>query len=214
MFKAHFSGCKNPPDQCACERKRFLYLTYLSLGVLFIQITSGLLSNSIAILSDAFHTLVHGATFCIGIVAEDAVRRKRIIEVHEKDKLRFRYATAITFFVGVGVVIIAVEAWGRLLHPVPVIGGIMSIGAVVGTFGDVISTVSIHKSRRRDVIHRVIFWEVFLDSLSSPLILFVGVPLIYWLRIYWIDAVLSFLIAALMMGQTIFILATKRPHTH
>jgi len=105
----------------------------LTAGILVIEVAGGLLSNSLALLSDAGHVLTDivalGLAWYATAQAERPADARRTYGYHRTGILA-ALANAVTLILIV--IGIAYEAWGRLAHPEPVAPLLMFAAALVG----------------------------------------------------------------------------------
>ena len=100
---------------------------------LAVELVGGILSDSLAILTDAAHMLSDFANYCIGISSIC------LTKLPASQKMTFGYnrvevlgALASVFIIWILAAFLCVEAVDRLINPVPVDGLIMLIVAVIG----------------------------------------------------------------------------------
>jgi cobalt-zinc-cadmium efflux system protein len=110
--------------------KRALALTCL---VLVVELTGGLLSHSLALLSDAGHVLTD--VFALGLAWFAVAQAKRPADQrrsygYQRVSILAALVNAVTL-IGI-VIVIAIEAVRRLATPEPVQGGIVIVTALVG----------------------------------------------------------------------------------
>ncbi|MFL5257355.1 MAG: cation diffusion facilitator family transporter [Rhodopila sp.] len=115
------------------NEKRALAALVLTGGFMAVEVAGGLLSGSLALLADAGHMLTDTAALALAYVAIRAARTPETAR-HTFGRHRLQVLAALVNGAALfGITIwIAVEAVGRLLAPVAVLGGAMLAVAVVG----------------------------------------------------------------------------------
>lgn len=180
------------------ERKgNILFAAILNFSFVIIEIIGGLLTNSVAILSDALHDLGDSIALFSAYIAEKQAERS-------PDKKRtFGYARISVFsalfsavILIVGSVFILIEAIQRLFSPEPVVAGGMILLAV---FGVGVNLVAYFRMRTgMSANEKVLSWHLLEDVIGWAAVL-VGAILIYFTDLYIIDPILT-------VGYTLFIL--------
>ncbi len=169
----------------------------LTCGVLLVELTGGLLSHSLALLSDAGHVLTD--VFALGLAwfaVEQAKRpadRKRSYG-YQRVTILAALLNSITLIVIV--LAIAYEAVRRLASPEPVQGGIVIVTALVGIAVNAFVIFGL-RGRATGLNVRAAFLHVAGDIGASVGVVIAGAVILLtgWL---YIDPLLSLLIAALI----------------
>ncbi len=174
--------------------KRAFFLTF---GVLLVELVGGLLSNSLALLSDAGHVLTD--VFALGLAwfaLEQSHRpadRKRSYG-YQRVSILAALVNAVTLIVIV--VAIAFEAVRRLMSPEPVSGWLVVVSAAVGLAINAFVVLGL-RSETRSLNIRAALLHVAGDIGASVGVVVAGMVIVLtgWL---YIDPILSFAIAALI----------------
>jgi cobalt-zinc-cadmium efflux system protein len=185
--------------------KKRLILSIIITGVVMIlEIGGGILSNSLALLSDAGHMFTH--MFSLGIALGAIFIASRDPYSHRTYGLyRVEILAALfnsLFLFGVCAVILY-EGVERFLNPGSVHGMQMLIVALIGLAVNVASILILHKSVSEDINIKAAFAHVMADAVSSVGVV-IGAFIIHFTDEYWIDPVIAVLISVL-----IFIWAVK-----
>ncbi|MGH2502380.1 MAG: cation diffusion facilitator family transporter, partial [Ktedonobacterales bacterium] len=128
------SGSHNHPHTHthAASRQALRLGFLLTAAILLVEVVGGLLSHSLALLSDAGHVLTDvvalGLAWFAAVQAERLPNERRTFGYH-------RVGILVALFNGVTLVVIALvigyEAWQRLQSPEPVQPGIMIVAALL-----------------------------------------------------------------------------------
>lgn len=177
--------------------KNVLFAATLNIGFTIIEIIGGLLTNSVAILSDALHDLGDSIALITSYVAEKQANRP-------SDKKRtFGYARLSIFsavfnavVLIVGSVFILLEALKRFTDPEPV----YALGMIgIAIFGVIVNTFAYVRLRRgMSANEKVLSWHLLEDVIGWIAVL-IGAVIIYVTDFYIIDSILT-------IGYTLFIL--------
>lgn len=183
---------------------RSLVLTLgLNLLITVAELIGGILSASLALISDALHNFSDAASVGITLGARRISRK-------DADKQRtFGYSRAevISGFVNLITLILVslylvVEAVIRFIHPQPINGGVMFVVATIGLVANVASTLLLHNSSRENINLRSIYIHLLSDAFSSMGVIIAGLLILKY-HLYIIDTILTLLIAAYILIESI-----------
>jgi cobalt-zinc-cadmium efflux system protein len=174
-----------------------LFAAILNFSFTIIEIIGGLLTNSVAILSDALHDLGDSIALFAAYVAEKQALRS-------PDKKRtFGYARISVFsalfsavVLIVGSIFILIEATQRLFSPEPVHATGMILLAVFGACVNLVAFLRLSKGLSAN--ERVLSWHLLEDVIGWAAVL-IGAVVIYFTDFFIIDPILT-------VGYTLFIL--------
>jgi cobalt-zinc-cadmium efflux system protein len=180
------------------DRKgNILFAAILNFSFVIIEVIGGLLTNSVAILSDALHDLGDSIALFSAYIAEKQAERS-------PDKKRtFGYARISVFsalfsavILIVGSIFILTEAIQRLFSPEPVHATGMILLAVFGVGVNLVAFFRLSKGMSAN--EKVLSWHLLEDVIGWAAVL-VGATIIYFTDFYIIDPILT-------VGYTLFIL--------
>jgi cobalt-zinc-cadmium efflux system protein len=179
------------------RKQNILFAAILNICFVFVEIVAGILTNSIAILSDALHDF--GDSFAL--LSSYFIEKKA--EKQKDSKRTFGYARLSLFsailnatILIAGSTYILYEALQRFWTPEPVSGLGMMLVAVVGV---AINSVAYFRlSQGQSANEKVLSWHLLEDVLGWAATLVAGV-IIYFTDIYLVDTILT-------IGYTLFIL--------
>jgi len=176
-------------------RKGLLMALAITLFMMIAEIIGGVLSNSLALLSDAGHMFTDTLALALSFFA----MKFAVMPATEKKTFGFyRLEILAALLNGVTLVIISLyimfEAYQRILNPQPVAGTLMLIVAVIGLMVNIIGALFLMKHRETNLNIRGAFLHIIGDAVSSLGVIIGGVVILYtgW---YLIDPILSILIA-------------------
>ena len=185
---------------------RLLTATILNLVITVAEIIGGLVSNSLALLSDALHNLGDTVAVFIAWLASK-VSRKSTTKRQTFGYKRIEILAAL--FNGIVLVVISiylfVEAWQRLHDPQPVKGLIMLIVASVGFVANLVAVFILHGDKAHNINVKAAYLHLVGDTISS-LAVITGSIFIWFFEIYWIDPVITFLIGIYILRETYSVL--------
>ncbi len=167
----------------------------LNIAITVAQIIGGLLSGSMALLSDAAHNFSDVLALLFSYIAARLSGRKRTL----KQTFGYKRANIFAAFINAAsLMIIATvlihEAIERLLNPREIEGNIVIYLAALGILFNGISALLVKKGADTDLNIRSAYLHLFTDMLTSVGVFIGGfaITLFGW---YWVDGVLTILIS-------------------
>ena len=175
------------------------YSLILSATILIAEVIGGVLSNSLALLSDAGH--VFADVIALGLSwygVRQAMRPSdsRMTFGYHRIGVIVAIVNAVSIFVIAAVIIY--EAYGRLREPPEVKSTLMMAVAIVGLAANILVTWWLRKAQRSNINIRSAFWHAFGDALASVGVI-VGGIIIMLTGQFLVDPIISVLIALIIL---------------
>lgn len=174
----------------------------LNLAFVLVEAGAGFWQNSLALLSDAGHNLFDVASLALALLAF------RLQKVPPSDQFTYglRKTTILVALLNAVILLVAVggigiEAVMRLFHPQPLQGGVMAIVAGAGIVINGLTAFLFLRDKDRDLNLKGAYLHMLADALVSLGVVVAGI-LIMVTHAYWLDAVISFLIMAVIVLST------------
>lgn len=174
---------------------------FLNFGFTLIEFVGGLLTNSVAILSDALHDL--GDSVSLGLAWYlEKVSRKKSDENFTYGYRRFSLLGAIVnaIILSVGSIFILLETIPRLFNPQPADAKGMFLLAILGIFVNGAAVWRLKKGNSMN--EKVVSLHLWEDVLGWAAIL-VGSVIMYFFDIPVIDPILSILISVYILWHVV-----------
>lgn len=178
----HRSGSK-------ASQKAILWALILNVTFAVIQLVGGLLSNSVAVLSNAFHDFGDALALAVALVLE-RVSAKQADSYYSYGYRRWSLVSALWTggILIAGTIWIWIESIERLNSPEPVQPEIMLLMAVLGV---VINAYSWYRmSKGSSLNEEMLSWHFIEDMLGWVLVLGLSVVL-YFMDWFWLDSVVA-----------------------
>ncbi|MFO7655898.1 MAG: cation diffusion facilitator family transporter [Bacteroidales bacterium] len=174
----------------------------LNLVITIAEVIGGLLSNSLALLSDALHNLGDTTAIFIAYIAHRISHRKNSPEKTFGYKRVEILAALLNAVVLLAIIIyLFFEAVNRLQNPEPVKGGIMLAVAVIGLIANLISVLLLRNDSAKNINVKAAYLHLLGDTISSVAVV-AGALFIYFFEIIWIDAVITILVGIYLIKET------------
>jgi cobalt-zinc-cadmium efflux system protein len=201
------------------QNRKKLFLSIALTGIIFIaELVGGLLTRSLALISDSAHVFMD--MFALGL-SYLAVRAAGLPANDRHTYGYHRMQILAALINGASLLVISVEifreAIKRFQNPEPISAGPMLIIAVVGLVVNIIVAFVLHEHDHDDLNTRSAFLHVLGDTLASVGVIIGGI-LILFTGQHWIDPLISILISFLILYsagrlilKTVHILAEGMP---
>ena len=179
--------------------RKFLLSIILNLTITLVEILGGILSGSLALISDAVHNLSDVLSLVIGYLGE-RISKRPADERHTFGFKRSEILAALlnAVFLFAVAIWIVIEIFKRLTHAETIDLRIMSIAAFIGLLGNFFSILMLHSHKEHSINVKAAYLHLFYDTLSSVLVV-IAVPVIYFTGFVYFDPIISLLIVFLMV---------------
>ncbi len=195
------AGMNHPHSGPSVDTTGFRLLVTLGINFIIpvVQIVGGVMANSIALISDAVHNFSDFIAILVSYFALRIGRKGASI----RHTFGFQRAEILGALLNVAILFCAVifivyEAFGRLWQPQPVAGMLVMIMAGIGIAGNGFSALLLYRDSRHNLNIRGAFLHMIGDFLTSLMVLVSGAVML-WRPWFWLDPLLSFLIAGFIL---------------
>ena len=197
----HSHGHGGPTDA-----KRLGLTILLNMVITAAEFIGGVISGSLALLSDAAHNLSDVISLILawfGAKGAEMKPRKRTTYGYKRLEVVTALINALSL-AGISIYII-IEAFDRYSNPQPINGLIMLSVAAIGLLGNVFSVWILHRDRNRTINNRAAFLHMLYDAISSVAVIVGGIVILAtgW---YALDLILSILISVMILWSSLDIL--------
>ncbi len=191
---AHRHG---PPLRAASSRA--LWSALVILAIFFgVEIVGGVLTNSLALISDAFHLLTDVAAIGLALFAQWFARKPAsATRSFGYRRVEILAALGNGFTLVAVAIFIAIEAWHRLHAPPAVKGLAMMVVAVAGLIAQIGATMVLHRAARESLNVRGAYLHALTDAIQSIGVVAAGAVILGtgWVLV---DPIVSLLIGVLV----------------
>jgi len=174
--------------------------------ITLVEIAGGIFSNSLALISDAIHNLGDTLALILAWLANHFSGRKP----NARRTFGYKRFEILSAFINASVltaisIYLFYEAILRFLHPEPVRSGLMFIIAGIGLLANLISMLFLRRDSHKSLNIKAAYVHLLGDTLSSVAVI-VGAILIYFMKVVWIDPLLTLIISIVIIIQAYKIL--------
>jgi len=185
-------------DYRGVERRKLKLTMAITGSVMVIEVIGGIMTRSLALLSDAGHMFTHflalGISFAAIRIACKEPCHHRTFGFYRAEILAALFNSIFLF---AATAYILSEGIKRLLHPASVLGLQMLVVAVIGLVVNILSVLILRGSVKEDLNIRGAFLHVMADAVSSVVIIF-GALIIYFTGWNVVDPLLAIGISAVI----------------
>ncbi len=175
--------------------RNLLISILLNILITLAQAIGGVLSGSLALLSDALHNFSDVLSLVISYVANKLGKKK----ASTRRTFGYKRAEIIAAFVNAATLIIVailliIEAIKRFNHQTEINSDLVIWLSLLGILANGYSVILLKKDADKNMNMRSAYLHLFTDMLASIAVLIGGLLMKYY-QVYWVDNVLTFAIA-------------------
>jgi cobalt-zinc-cadmium efflux system protein len=191
--------------------KNLLFSIVLNIVITVAQIIGGILSGSLALISDALHNFSDVLSLVFSYIATVLSKKKASLN----QTFGYKRAEIIAAFVNaISLMIVAIylifEASQRFMNPESIKSNLVIWLSLLGIVVNGLSALMLKKDAEHNLNMKSAYIHLFTDMMASAAVLIGGILMKYY-QIYWIDSVLTFAIAIylIFIGYDLLIESTR-----
>ena len=184
------------------EGRNLIISILLNILITASQVVGGIVSGSLALLSDALHNFSDVLSLIVSYIANVLSKRK----ASTTKTFGYKRAEIIAAFVNSATLIVVAvllikEAIERFIHPEEVESSLVIWLSLLGIAANGFSVLLIKKDSDKNMNMKSAYLHLLTDMLASVAVL-IGGLLMKFYEIYWVDPLLTFIIAVylILMG--------------
>jgi cobalt-zinc-cadmium efflux system protein len=198
----------NHPRQSALNTTagRLAITMLLNFVITVVQIIGGIISGSLALISDALHNFSDGVAIIISYIALKLKEKSN----SQRHTFGLKRAEILAAVINASVLIVIYlflfyEAFIRFYEPHKIEAETMTIVALVGLIANIIGTLLLKRDSKNSINIRSSYIHLLGDSVSSVAVIVGGLAIAVW-NIVWIDPLLTILIGLYIIKESYDIL--------
>jgi len=189
-------------DVSSLSGKKIFWVTLLNAVITITEIFGGILSGSLALLSDAVHNLSDTVAIALSYYAYKIAQKPK----DAKKTYGYKRAEILSAFINSAVllaisVVLIFEAFKRLTSPESINGTLMIIVALIGLVANFVSVYLLEKDSHDNLNIKSSYLHLLSDTVSSIGVLAGGIAIKIW-GIVWIDPLITVLISLYISKET------------
>lgn len=191
--------------------KNLLFSIVLNVVITIAQLIGGLVSGSLALLSDAMHNFSDVLSLVFSYIAHKLSRRKASIHYtfgYKRAEVLAAFVNASTLIIVA--VILIFEAVKTFRNPEPIQTNLVIWLSILGIAANGISVLMLKSDANKNLNMRSAYLHLFSDMLASVAVL-IGGLLMKFYQWFWVDSVLTIVIALylIVVGWDLLIKSTQ-----
>jgi len=163
------------------------------------EVIGGLLSNSLALLSDAGHVFADVIALGLswyGVRQAERLSNSRMTFGYHRIGVIVAIINALTIFIIAAIILY--EAYHRFQQPPEVNSRLMLTVALVGLGVNIFVTYWLRREQKSNINVRSAFWHAFGDALASVGVIIGGIIILFTGQ-FWVDPLISVLISFIIL---------------
>lgn len=181
------------------KANNLVYSILLNLLITVAQVVGGIISGSLALISDALHNFSDVLSLVFSLVAHKLSRRKASIE----HTFGYKRAEILAAFINASTLIIVAfiliyGAINRFIHPEPIKSTLVIWLAVLGIFANGFSVLLLKNDANHNLNMKSAYLHLLTDMMASVAVL-IGGLLMKFYGWFWVDSVMTILIAVYLI---------------
>lgn len=182
---------------------KLFFTILLNLMISISEIIGGLLSGSLALLSDAFHNFSDVFSLIISYIAILFTKKQK----NQNKTFGYKRAEILAALFNIIILFIACfyiifEAIKRFFTPYKINISLMLIITVIGLIGNGLSIIILHADSKKNLNIKSSFLHLLGDTISSVGVLIIAIVLYFNPKLYFLDPIISILIVLYILKES------------
>lgn len=181
------------------EGRNLLFSIVLNLVITVSQLIGGILSGSLALLSDALHNFSDVLSLVFSYFAHQLSLKKASVNQtfgYKRAEIIAAFVNAITLIIVA--LFLVFEAINRFFQPEKIESNLVIWLSILGIVVNGFSAILLKKQAANNLNMKSAYIHLFTDMMASVAVLIGGILMKYY-HIYWIDSLLTFAIAVYLI---------------
>lgn len=201
LHRGYSHGASRSGELSGVSDARLLWAVGLNQLLTVGQVVAGVMSGSVALLSDAAHNFNDANALLIAYIARRISRK----DANERYTFGYRRAEMIGAMInltllGIIGLYLIYEGINRLVEPKEIIGWLMAATAVLAIIVDLATAILLWAMSKGSLNVRAAFIHNIIDALGSVAVL-IGAAAVIWLDWLWVDSAITLMIATYVLWQ-------------
>ncbi len=208
---AHSHSHNHSHSHIDLKGRNLLISIFLNILITASQVVGGLVSGSLALLSDALHNFSDVLSLVVSYVANKLTKKEASLHRtfgYKRAEILAAFVNAATLIIVA--IILIIEAVKRFQNPEEIKSGLVIWLSLLGIVANGLSVLLLKKDAKNNINMRSAYLHLLTDMMASVAVL-IGGLLMKFYQLYWVDSLLTFLIAIYLiwMGYDLLKTSTK-----
>ncbi|GAA4967863.1 cation diffusion facilitator family transporter [Algibacter aquimarinus] len=191
----HHHVNNNTHDHNDLKGRNLIISILLNILITAAQVVGGLISGSLALLSDALHNFSDVISLVISYIANNLTKKKASFQKtfgYKRAEILAAFINAATLMIIA--VLLIIEAVERFQNPQKIESNLVIWLSFIAILGNGFSVLLLKKDSEANMNMKSAYLHLLTDMMASVAVLFGGLLMKYY-EFYWVDSVLTFAIA-------------------
>ncbi|RAJ17858.1 cation diffusion facilitator family transporter [Olleya aquimaris] len=207
----HSHSHNHSHDHGNVKGRNLLISIFLNILITVAQVIGGILSGSLALLSDALHNFSDVLSLIVSYVADRLSKRKASLNKtfgYKRAEILAAFINAATLIIVA--VLLIIEAIERFQNPQDIKSNLVIWLSLIAILGNGFSVLLLKNDSKSNMNMRSAYLHLLTDMMASVAV-FIGGLLMKYYQIYWVDSALTLAIALYLiyMGFDLLKASTK-----
>lgn len=204
----HSAAAGHKHDVSNLSGKKIFWVALLNATITVAEFAGGIISGSLALLSDAVHNLSDTIAISLSYFANKIAGKPK----DAKRTYGYKRAEILAAFINASVLlalslILIIEAIKRFNSPQEINGTLMITVAFIGLVANLLSVFLLEKDSHENLNIKSSYLHLLSDTISSVGVLAGGLAIKLW-NIVWIDPIVTILISLYILRETWLVIKT------
>jgi cobalt-zinc-cadmium efflux system protein len=180
----------------------FIWGIILNSAFVIIEVIAGLITGSLSLLTDAGHNLSDVVSLALALLAFKLTKigsNHNYTYGYKRSTILVSFFNAVILVASIGVIVY--EAAIRFMHPQVIEGSTVAWVSLIGIAINAFTAWLFVKDKDTDLNVKGAYMHMAMDAVVSLGVVIAGV-IIYFTHLYWIDSVVSIIIAIVILRGT------------
>lgn len=202
----HSDSSDHTHEISSLSGEKIFLVTVLNVVITITEFVGGLISGSLALMSDSLHNLSDTIAIALSYFANRISKRPKSL----KKTFGYKRAEILAAFINSGIlfgisIMLIFEAYKRFNTPEIINVNLMIIVALIGLIANFISVYLLEKDSHENLNIKSSYLHLISDTVSSVGVVIGGIVIKIW-NIMWIDPLITILISIYILKETWHIL--------
>ncbi|WP_298537744.1 cation diffusion facilitator family transporter [uncultured Algibacter sp.] len=192
---SHHHGHNHSHDHSDLKGRNLVISILLNILITAAQVVGGLISGSLALLSDALHNFSDVISLIISYIANKLTKKRASFQ----KTFGYKRAEILAAFINASALIVVavlliIEAIERFQNPQIIESNLVIWLSIVAILGNGFSVLLLKKDSEANMNMKSAYLHLFTDMMASVAVLLGGLLMKYY-QLFWVDSILTFAIA-------------------
>ena len=193
-------------DHSDLKGRNLLISIFLNIIITVAQVIGGIVSGSLALLSDALHNFSDVISLIISYIAEKLSKRKASLNKtfgYKRAEILAAFINASTLIIVA--VLLIIEAVKRFQNPQDIESNLVIWLSIIAILGNGFSVLLLKKESKTNMNMRSAYLHLLTDMMASVAVL-IGGLLMKFYQLFWVDSALTLVIALYLIWMGFYLL--------